>query len=121
VADELNMNVMTLKNWMKGAADPTRGDGSGHAKRPEDWSLEERVQALQQSRGLGDEALNARCHERGLFAHHRSQWRVCAGRRRSRKKMPMLKNRRYVLGILATRSAGFSWTFYDVLALRCCA
>ena len=34
VADELNMNVMTLKNWMKGAVASTRGDGAGHAKRP---------------------------------------------------------------------------------------
>ena len=76
VADELNMNVMTLKSWMKGAAASTRGDGSEHAKRPEDWALEERLLALQQSHGLVDEALNAWCRERGLFAHHLSQWRV---------------------------------------------
>jgi transposase-like protein len=76
VADELNMNVMTLKNWMKGAAASARSDGSGHARRPEDWSLEERLQALQQSHGLAGEALNAWCRERGLFAHHLAQWRV---------------------------------------------
>jgi transposase-like protein len=81
VADELNMNVMTLKNWMKGAAASARSEGSGHARRPEDWSLEERLLALQQSHGLLDEALNAWCRERGLFAHHLAQWRVdfCAG------------------------------------------
>jgi transposase-like protein len=45
VADELNMNVMTLKNWMKGAAASARSEGSGHARRPEDWSLEERLLA----------------------------------------------------------------------------
>ena len=76
VADELNMNVMTLKNWMKGAAASTRSDGAGPAKRPEDWSREERLLALQQSHGLADEALNAWCRERGLFAHHLAQWRV---------------------------------------------
>ena len=76
VADELNMNVMTLKNWMKGAAASGRSEGSGHARRPEDWSLEERLLALQQSHGLLDEALNAWCRERGLFAHHLAQWRV---------------------------------------------
>lgn len=81
VADELNMNVMTLKNWMKGAAASARSEGSEHARRPEDWSLEERLLALQQSHGLLDEALNAWCRERGLFAHHLVQWRVdfCAG------------------------------------------
>jgi transposase-like protein len=76
VADELNMNVMTLKNWMKGAAASARSEDSGRAKRPEDWSLEERLLALQQSHGLLDEALNAWCRERGLFAHHLSQWRL---------------------------------------------
>lgn len=76
VADELNMNIMTLKGWMKSTAASTRGDGAGQAKRPEDWSLEERLLALQQSHGLDDEALNAWCRERGLFAHHLSQWRA---------------------------------------------
>jgi transposase-like protein len=76
VADELNMNLMTLKNWMKGAAASARSDGSADARRPEDWSLEERLLALQQSHGLADEALNAWCRERGLFAHHLAQWRA---------------------------------------------
>jgi transposase-like protein len=99
VADELNMNVMTLKNWMKGAATSTRGDGSGHAKRAEDWSLEERLLALQQSHGLVDEALNAWCRERGLFVHHLEQWRAdfCAAggtgsRRESAQEVRELKH-----------------------------
>lgn len=99
VTDELNMNVMTLKNWMKGAAAATRGDGSGHARRPEDGSLEERLLALQQSHGLADEALNAWRRERGLFAHHLSQWRVgfctvdgAGNRRENTQEVRELKN-----------------------------
>ena len=99
VADELNMNVQTLKNWMKGAAASNRGDGCGQAKRPEDWTLEERLLALQQSHGLVDEALNAWCRERGLFAHHLTQWRAdfCAvggagGRRESAQEVRELKH-----------------------------
>jgi transposase-like protein len=76
VADELHMNVLTLKNWMKGAAAVSRKEGTGDAKRPEDWSLEARLLALQQSHGLTDAALNAWCRERGLFAHHLAQWRA---------------------------------------------
>jgi transposase-like protein len=75
VADELNVNSFTLRNWMKGTTSAARGSGSEHAKRPEDWSLEDRLLALQQSHGLVDEALNAWCRERGLFVHHLAQWR----------------------------------------------
>jgi hypothetical protein len=51
------------------------------ARRLEDWPLEERLLALQQSHGLSDEALSAWCRERGLFAPHLDQWRAqfCTG------------------------------------------
>ncbi|WP_346269042.1 transposase [Burkholderia multivorans] len=76
VADELNMNALTLRKWMRGSATAARSSDSGHAKRPEDWSLEERLVALHESHGLVDESLNAWCRERGLFAHHLAQWGV---------------------------------------------
>jgi transposase-like protein len=76
VADELNVNVLTLRKWMRGAAATNRNSSSGHARRPEDWSLEERLMALQESHGLVGEALNGWCRERGLFAHHLAQWRA---------------------------------------------
>lgn len=70
VADELNMNLLTLRKWMRGSAAAGRSSGSGQAKRPADWSPEERLLALHESHGLVDEALNAWCRERGLFAHY---------------------------------------------------
>ncbi|CAM2161980.1 transposase [Paraburkholderia sacchari] len=81
VADELNVNVLTLRKWMGGIAAANRSSGSADARRPEDWSLEERLMALQESHGLADEALNGWCRERGLFAHHLAQWRAdfCTG------------------------------------------
>lgn len=75
VADELNMHAGTLKNWMKEEKALSRGEAAGEARRPEDWSAEERLLALQQSHGLVGETLNAWCRERGLFAHQLTQWR----------------------------------------------
>ncbi|AKK25005.1 transposase [Pandoraea oxalativorans] len=81
VADELNVNVLTLRKWMRGATAANRSSGSADTRRPEDWSLEERLMALHESHGLVDEALHGWCRERGLFAHHLAQWRAdfCAG------------------------------------------
>lgn len=76
VAAELNMNVLTLRKWIRVSNAANRNPGPVDARRPEDWSLEERLLALQQSHGLSDEALGAWCRERGLFAHHLDQWRA---------------------------------------------
>lgn len=74
IADESNLSIHTLKNWMKSSTPPdTRNPNL--AKRPQDWRPEERLQALQESHGLTDEALNAWCRQRGLFAHQLAQWK----------------------------------------------
>jgi hypothetical protein len=46
------------------------------SKRPEDWSPEERLAALQQSYSLLGEDLNTWCRERGIFIHQLEQWKV---------------------------------------------
>lgn len=81
VADELNMSVFTLKNWMNGIVHKDLKAALAKEKRPQDWSLEEQLMALQESHGLAGEALNAWCRERGLFAHHLDSWKAsfCAG------------------------------------------
>jgi transposase-like protein len=76
VADELNVKVLTLRKWMRGATAANRSSSSADTRRPEDWSLEERLRALQESHGLVGDALNSWCRERGLFAHHLVQWRA---------------------------------------------
>jgi transposase-like protein len=75
------MNALTLRKWIRVSNTASDNTGPVDARRPQDWSLEERLLALQQSHGLSDEALNAWCRERGLFAHHLAQWRAqfCAG------------------------------------------
>lgn len=75
VADELNVSVFTLKNWMKRIVTKDRKLSLVKAKRPQDWSAEEQLVALHESHGLQGEALNAWCRERGLFAHHLESWR----------------------------------------------
>ena len=74
IADESNLSIHTLKTWMSNAAS-TDTPKTNPAKRPQDWRPEERLQALQESHGLSEEALNAWCRQRGLFAHQLTQWK----------------------------------------------
>jgi transposase-like protein len=76
VAEDLNVNYHTLKNWMKREPVAKRGVKSIKEKRPQDWSAEEQLVALHESHGLSGEALNAWCREKGLFAHHLTSWRT---------------------------------------------
>jgi transposase-like protein len=76
VANALNINLTTLKTWMRQKEQDVNKPAPPKSKRPEDWSPEERLAALQQSYSLVGEDLNAWCRERGVFIHQLEQWKV---------------------------------------------
>jgi len=76
VADHLNMSHGTLKNWMRADQNSSPAKAGVRSKRPQDWSLAERLQMLMESHGLDEEALNACCREKGIFRHHLAQWQA---------------------------------------------
>jgi hypothetical protein len=52
------------------------GTSLGKEKRPQDWTAQEQMLALQETHILSGEALQAWCRERGLFAHHLTSWKA---------------------------------------------
>jgi transposase-like protein len=76
VAEELNVNCHTIKNWMKRTSVNQISGSTTKEKRPQDWSAAEQLTALQESHSLSGESLNAWCRERGLFAHHLNGWKT---------------------------------------------
>ena len=76
VADHLNMSHGTLKNWMRADQNSSPAKAGVRSKRPQDWSLAERLHVLLESHGLEEEALNASCREKGIFRHHLAQWQA---------------------------------------------
>ena len=76
VANNLNINLFTLKAWMKKSEQDVNKPIQTKSKRPEDWSPEERLAALQETYHLNGEELNAWCRERGVFIHQLEQWKV---------------------------------------------
>jgi len=82
VAAGLNITLGTLRSWMKIAL-RDKSKSLVKTKRAADFTLTERLLALQESHGLQAEELNAWCRERGLFSHDLTQWHtdfceVCA-------------------------------------------
>lgn len=76
IAEELNINHWTLKNWMKAAKRSANPPATQREQRPNDWKPAERLDALLQTHGLDEQALGAWCREHGLFTHHLKQWQA---------------------------------------------
>lgn len=76
VAEDLNVNCHTVKNWMKRKVVRNLGASVTKEKRPQDWVAEEQLVALHETHGLTGEALHAWCRGKGLFAHHLASWKT---------------------------------------------
>jgi len=97
IAADLGMNMGTLRGWMK----QTLRDQKGSTRKAipsADWTPAQRLLALQESHGLEEEALNAWCRERGIFAHDLTQWHtdICestggAGKREESEELRQLR------------------------------
>ena len=76
VAQELNVNYHTAKNWLKRRSTVKADSPSVKERRPQDWNAQDQLVALHETHGLSGDALQAWCRARGLFAHHLTTWRV---------------------------------------------
>ena len=85
IADLLGIGESTLHKWMVKSrhqqlgsnSDDDRASISGvrKEKRPQDWSQEERLEMVIRCGSVDEAAMNELCRERGLYAHHVSQWK----------------------------------------------
>ncbi|MCP4009519.1 MAG: transposase [Proteobacteria bacterium] len=75
IAEELNLNHWTLKNWMKPKSKPIK-QKTTTAKRPNDWTPAERLGALMTTHSMDDQSLGHYCRSQGIFTHHLKQWRT---------------------------------------------
>ena len=91
IAQELNMNVGTLKSWMKSVSKADQKRIGGVEKRPQDWSLSERMSALLESHALSGEALQSWCREKGVFSHQLARWRADFCRPTTNEDGPMMR------------------------------
>ena len=85
VTDSLGVGYSTLNKWVVNSRNQQLGTSSEHdnasiggvrkEKRPQDWSQEERLELVIACGFLDEGAMNQLCRERGLYAHHVTQWK----------------------------------------------
>jgi transposase-like protein len=83
VADSLGVGLSSLGRWTLQAKNQeleTRSFNEvshmNKEKRPQDWTLEERLNMIISCVVLDDEALSEHCREQGIYPHHVAQWKL---------------------------------------------
>lgn len=74
LANEINMSHHALRYWMKKQS--TNASSPAPEKRPNDWTVEEQLRALNETYALTSEQLQAWCRERGIFPHNLETWKA---------------------------------------------
>jgi transposase-like protein len=93
VANSLGVGLSSLTKWIRQAknqefemASEAELKTMSDEKRPQDWTLDERLEMVIKCAVLDDEAINALCREQGIYPHHIQHWKSDFV---SGKKMPL--------------------------------
>jgi len=111
VALSLDIGCSTLDAWIIKArnqefevASPDEINKMNPDKRPQDWTLEERLHMVAASCSMDDEALSEHCRKQGIYPHHVKQWKadfvsgdIQKNKAVSRSEMRTLKHENKVL------------------------
>lgn len=83
VASSLGIGCSTLNKWIVKARNqefdivpPDEISRMTQDKRPQDWTLEERLNMVVACASLSDEKLSEYCREQGVYPHHVKQWKL---------------------------------------------
>ena len=95
LAKEFGVSRTSVQNWLREYRNTGAGVVMKRERRPQEWTVEERLEALMQTHGLADEELGAWCRGQGLHTHHLGQWRrellESAGSKESQRAMRALR------------------------------
>jgi transposase len=86
IAEGLGVGKSTLNNWIVKSRnhelDSVSADGmygsqeTVKERRPQDWSLEERLEMVIACDSLDELAMSELCRAKGIYAHHVKQWKL---------------------------------------------
>jgi transposase len=74
IAQSQNVGLSTLTRWLQESRTKMPVDKC-QSKRPNDWTKEEKWQALMASNGLQSNELQHFCRHQGIFEHHLERWK----------------------------------------------
>lgn len=83
VANSLGVGLSSLARWTLEAKNQqienisfNEDNRMSKEKRPQDWSLEERLNMIISCSVMDEKALSEHCREQGIYPHHVAQWKL---------------------------------------------
>jgi transposase len=73
LSDEFGISSWTIRHWLHGYQNS--GISAGKEKRPQDWTPQERFEALLEVSRLPEDELGSWCRSKGLHTHHLKSWK----------------------------------------------
>jgi transposase len=77
IAESLGIDPSTLRNWIVQSTNNALSSPTTMTKekRPQDWSLEDRLNIVIKCASLDEGAISELCREKGIYPHHVQQWK----------------------------------------------
>jgi len=76
IAEKYGIGLSTLQKWLRQyRTEGTNNMVNKKEKRPQDWTSQQRLEALLETAGLSGESLGSWCRKHGLHSHHLEQWK----------------------------------------------
>lgn len=78
IVTEHGISRSSMNRWIQAAQQaeqPTLMNSQSKEKRPQEWSRDERLQAIIDCGGFDEQAISAYCRKQGIYPHHISQWK----------------------------------------------
>ena len=75
IATEAGIGRSTLTYWLKNHKKDGNKNLIEKEKRPQDWNVEQRLNALMETGVMPEGERVSWCRKRGVFSHHLEQWR----------------------------------------------
>lgn len=77
IAESLGIDPSTLRSWIVQSTNNTLSSPTAMTKekRPQDWSLEDRLNIVIKCASLDEGAISELCREKGIYPHHVQQWK----------------------------------------------
>lgn len=76
LAEKYGVGLSTLQKWLKEyRAGEHKPMERKKEKRPQDWTAQERLDALLETAGLSEQDLGSWCRRHGLHTHHLEKWK----------------------------------------------
>jgi transposase-like protein len=75
IASEAGIGRSTLTYWLKNHKKNGNENLTDKEKRPQDWSVEQRLNALMETGAMTEGERVSWCRKKGVFSHHLEQWK----------------------------------------------